>query len=172
MTGPVPPAPPAGDDPWMTVEEIAGRLRVSRMSVHRLIDAGQLRHVRIRSSIRVRRSWVQAYLRSRRTPRVADRPAGERLMSALDYRLAPPGTPRLTPAQVAVVLHALADHSALEAARVYSRDHPAGSGQEDAYWPTSTSIGRWMHDVAGQLEEQHRTGGGTGEVGERGSGAG
>ncbi len=147
-------APSASGDPWMTVEEIAKRLRVSKMTVHRLIDGGDLQHVRIRSSIRVRRSWVQAYLRSTRTgPRVAGESAADRLMRALDYRLSPPGTPRLTRAQVAVVLHALADHSALEAARVYSRDYPPGSGQPDTSWPTSLSIGRWMHDVAGQLEQ-------------------
>lgn len=87
-------------------------------------------------------------------PMVVGERAADRLMRSLDYRLSPPGTERLTAAQVAVVLHALADHTALEAARVYSRDYPPGSGRPDTSWPTSTSIGRWLHDTASQLEDQ------------------
>ena len=49
-------------------------------------------------------------------PVVAGQSAADRIMEALDYRLSPPGTPELTKDQVAVVLHALADHTALMAA--------------------------------------------------------
>lgn len=64
-------------------------------------------------------------------------------MRALDYRLHPEAR-ELTRDEVAVVLHALADHTALEAARTHRRP-------DDGHWPTSTSIGRWLHDVADQL---------------------
>ncbi len=86
-------------------------------------------------------------------PEVAGEPAADRLMRVLDYRLSPPGTERLTPAQVAVVLHALADHTALEAARVYSRTDLHDRTRESP-WPTSTSIGRWLHDTANALEHR------------------
>jgi hypothetical protein len=84
-------------------------------------------------------------------PQVAGESAAHRLMRSLDYRLSPPGTPHLIPAQVAVVLHALADHTALEAARVYSRADLHDRDKESP-WPTSTSIGRWLHDTADALE--------------------
>jgi hypothetical protein len=76
-------------------------------------------------------------------PHVVGERAADRLMRSLDYRM-PAGVEPLTPEQVAVVLHALADHTALEAARVYLPD--------SSPWPTSTSIGRWLHDTADQLE--------------------
>ena len=79
-------------------------------------------------------------------------------MRSLDYRLSPPGTPRLTPVQVAVVLHALADHTALEEARVYDRREtryaPDQPSRDDPYWPTTTSIGRWLHSTADALENR------------------
>lgn len=78
-------------------------------------------------------------------PQVAGEAAGVRLMRSLDYRLVRGKFPPLTPGQVAVVLHALADHTALEAAREW-RYEP------DAPWPRSRSIGRWLHDTADQLE--------------------
>jgi hypothetical protein len=88
-----------------------------------------------------------------RGPQVVGEPAADRLMRSLDYRLSPPGTERLTAVQVAVVLHALADHTALEAARTYSRTDLHDRDRESP-WPTSTSIGRWLHDTANQLEER------------------
>lgn len=54
----------------------------------------------------------------------------------------------LTPSQVAAVLHGLADHTALMAALDYSKP-------EDGYWPEATSLGRWLHDTANQLEDRH-----------------
>ncbi len=74
-------------------------------------------------------------------------------MRSLDYRLNPEVAP-LTREQVAVVLHALADHTALEAARVHDRlerGHLGSGPARVALWPTSTSIGRWLHDTADQL---------------------
>ncbi len=78
-------------------------------------------------------------------PQVAGEPAADRLMRQLDYRLHP-GTPRLTRRQVAVVLHALADHTALLAALEHRRD-------DTSPWPESVSVGRWLHDVGYQLED-------------------
>lgn len=78
------------------------------------------------------------------TPTVAGEPAADRLMRALDYRLTPDTSP-LTRDQVAVVLHALADHTAIMAALEW-RTEPNG------YSPSATSVGRWFHDVADALE--------------------
>lgn len=69
--------------------------------------------------------------------------AGERLMAALDYRLR--DVAALSAVQVAVVLHALADHTALIVALTYRRD-------ESSPWPEAQSLGRWLHDVGDQLE--------------------
>lgn len=78
-------------------------------------------------------------------PMVCGDPAADRLMQNLDYRLSVEGMPRLTRAQVAVVLHALADHTAIAEALRWRRP-------VDGLWPEETSVGRWFHDVADQLE--------------------
>ncbi len=90
-------------------------------------------------------------------PEVVGEPYAERLMRSLDYRLHPKAR-RLSPDDVAVVLHALADHTALEAERVYDRmerqwNLASGTGEvpRETLWPTSTSIGRWLHDTADQM---------------------
>jgi hypothetical protein len=77
-----------------------------------------------------------------RGPVVAGEPAAVRLMRQLDYRLHPDAAP-ISPAQVAVVLHALADHTALMAALEYRRP-------DDSPWPESVSLGRWLHDAGDQ----------------------
>lgn len=88
---------------------------------------------------------------------MAGEPAADRLMRQLDYRLHPDAR-RLTREEVAVVLHALADHTALEAARVYDRRETGSLSAEPrpALWPTSTSIGRWLHDTGNQLTDHAR----------------
>lgn len=80
-----------------------------------------------------------------RGPQVTGEPAAERLMRSLDYRLSPVGIQLLTREQVAVVLHALADHTAIQAALVWRVD-------ETSPWPMATSLGRWFHDTADHLE--------------------
>lgn len=65
-------------------------------------------------------------------------------MRSLDYRLAP-DTPRLSREQVAIVLHALADHTAIMVALNYDMERRRGP------WPEATGMGRWFHDVADQL---------------------
>ena len=47
----------------LTVAEVATLLRVSKMSVYRLIHAGDLEAVRFGRSFRVPRAAVEAYLR-------------------------------------------------------------------------------------------------------------
>lgn len=82
-------------------------------------------------------------------PIVAGERAADRLMRSMDYRLSP-GVEPLTAAQVAVVLHALADHTALMAALAYRPDPMSR-------WPEALSVGRWLHDTADQLERRVAT---------------
>ncbi|RBY82708.1 hypothetical protein DQ240_18400 [Blastococcus sp. TF02A-26] len=56
--------PPPDPDPWLTAGEVAELLRVSPATVYRLVDARELQSKRIRRSVRIRRSWVTAYLRA------------------------------------------------------------------------------------------------------------
>jgi hypothetical protein len=81
-------------------------------------------------------------------PRVAGESAAERLMRSLDYRLAPEAR-HLTQREVAIVMHALADHTAIMAALEYARD-------ETCPWPEARSLGRWFHAVGDELERLAR----------------
>lgn len=47
---------------FVTVAEVAGELRVSNMTVYRLIQAGQLPAVRVGRSYRIRAADVDRYL--------------------------------------------------------------------------------------------------------------
>ncbi len=78
------------------------------------------------------------------SPHVAGRPAIDRLMGqvAQEARTIPGPAPTLR--QVAMVLHALADHTALLAALEHDR-----SG---THWPDATSVGRWLHAVGDQAQ--------------------
>ena len=49
---------------FLTVAEVAGQLRVSTMTVYRLLKAGQLASVRVGKSYRVREEDVDRYLAS------------------------------------------------------------------------------------------------------------
>ncbi len=49
---------------FLTVAEVAAQLRVSTMTVYRLIKAGQLASVRVGKSYRVREDDVDRYLAS------------------------------------------------------------------------------------------------------------
>ena len=51
----------------MTVQEVADLMRVSSMTVYRLIKAGELPAVRVGRSFRVAEADVDAYLASRYT---------------------------------------------------------------------------------------------------------
>jgi hypothetical protein len=52
------------------------------------------------------------------------------------------------------VLHALADHIAIMEMVQFDRLEHNGSsaGKETKDWPTETSVGRWFHAVADDLE--------------------
>jgi excisionase family DNA binding protein len=51
----------------LTVREVAGTLRVSNMTVYRLINAGELPAVRVGKSFRLREDDVNRYLADRYT---------------------------------------------------------------------------------------------------------
>jgi excisionase family DNA binding protein len=50
------------DERLLTVQEVATRMRVSSMTVYRLIKSGELRASRIGHSYRLRKAEVDAYL--------------------------------------------------------------------------------------------------------------
>ena len=50
------------EDRLLTVQEVATRMRVSSMTVYRLIKAGDLRASRVGHSYRLRSAEVEAYL--------------------------------------------------------------------------------------------------------------
>jgi excisionase family DNA binding protein len=52
---------------YLTVREVAGTLRVSNMTVYRLINAGDLPAVRVGKSFRLREDDVNRYLADRYT---------------------------------------------------------------------------------------------------------
>lgn len=78
--------------------------------------------------------------------------AANRIMKQLDNRLT--GEPKPTRKQVAMVLHALADHTAIMHMVDFDRRDRFHPGQEEKLWPTETSIGRWFHAVGDDLEER------------------
>lgn len=84
--------------------------------------------------------------------KVAGQPAEERLMDAVareaKFYLNQPmhkGEIAPSPIQVAIVLHALADHTAIMD-MLEHRPDPTSP------WPHATSVGRWFHDVGHVLE--------------------
>jgi excisionase family DNA binding protein len=52
---------------YLTVREVAGTLRVSNMTVYRLINGGELPAVRVGKSFRLREDDVNRYLSDRYT---------------------------------------------------------------------------------------------------------
>jgi excisionase family DNA binding protein len=65
----MPPPPPRGrgfvGDRLLTVGEVAATMRVSNMTVYRLIKAGQLAAIRVGKNYRIRESDVDRYLSER-----------------------------------------------------------------------------------------------------------
>ncbi len=53
----------ATDDRFLTVQEVAEQMRVSNMTVYRLIKAGELTAARVGRSYRLREVEVDSYLR-------------------------------------------------------------------------------------------------------------
>lgn len=52
---------------FLTVAEVADHMRVSKMTVYRLIKAGDLAAVRVGKSYRIRQADIERYLASRYT---------------------------------------------------------------------------------------------------------
>lgn len=50
--------------PFLTVAEVAGRMRVSKMTVYRLVHSGELPAVRFGRSFRVERAAVEELIRA------------------------------------------------------------------------------------------------------------
>lgn len=48
---------------WLTVRELAKALRLSRMSVYRAVEAGEIEHYRFGRQIRIRRAAADAYVK-------------------------------------------------------------------------------------------------------------
>jgi excisionase family DNA binding protein len=63
------PSTPQSGDPFMsqflTVAEVARHLRVSNMTVYRLVNSGQLSAVRVGRGYRIREDDVRTYLEKR-----------------------------------------------------------------------------------------------------------
>lgn len=62
---------PLGEDRLVTVAEVAAHMRVSNMTVYRLIKSGQLPALRVGKNFRIRGRDLVAYLEASRT-RVED----------------------------------------------------------------------------------------------------
>lgn len=92
-------------------------------------------------------------------PKVAGKSASEHLMQKIRYKQGSNlYAPMPSEKQVALVLHALADHTAILAMTNYDRMGKAPQGEDPAketkFWATETSIGRWFQAVADDLERQ------------------
>jgi excisionase family DNA binding protein len=56
-----------GKPSYLTVAEVAGQLRVSNMTVYRLVQSGELAAVRVGRSYRIREDDVDRFLAARYT---------------------------------------------------------------------------------------------------------
>ncbi len=66
----LPPPPPPGEDTLLTAIEVAGRLRVNKSTVYRLIRAGELRAVQVGRRRLVRGSALDRFVVENRTRRI------------------------------------------------------------------------------------------------------
>ncbi len=57
----------SGRAPYLTVDEVAELMRVSRMTVYRLLHSGELPGIRVGRSFRVPQEALSAFLRSSAT---------------------------------------------------------------------------------------------------------
>lgn len=80
-----------------------------------------------------------------REVKVANQLAADRLMQQISHTKRRIDEPMPSRNQVAMVLHALADHTAIMSALEHRPDPTSP-------WPEATSIGRWLHDVGDDLE--------------------
>jgi excisionase family DNA binding protein len=67
---------PLGDDRLWTVAEVASHMRVSNMTVYRLIKAGELPAIRVGKNYRIRGTDLLAYLEASVTRPIRDEAQG------------------------------------------------------------------------------------------------
>ena len=67
---------------YLTVAEVAELMRLSRMTVYRLVHGGELPAVRVGRSFRVPQDALDAYLRSHSVEGLADDERDERRLSS------------------------------------------------------------------------------------------
>jgi excisionase family DNA binding protein len=67
---------PFGDDQLWTVAEVAAHMRVSNMTIYRLIKSGDLPAIRVGKNYRIRGRDLQHYLDSSTTTHKADEAQG------------------------------------------------------------------------------------------------
>ena len=53
-------------EPFLTVREVAARLRISTATVYAICERGELAHVRVSNAIRVQEEEIDAYLGRKR----------------------------------------------------------------------------------------------------------
>ena len=102
----------------------------------------------------------------RKSLKIGDRTAAQRMVQMVGieygYRMENSKDGNVTPRQIALVLRALADHTTLMYATSYERRSLAaireGRDDEDEYWPTELSVGRFLQDTAQQLLDEHEGG--------------
>lgn len=70
------PSGPLGDDQLWTVAEVAAHMRVSKMTVYRLIKSGELPALRVGKNFRIRGRDLQAYLERSATGTESDQAQG------------------------------------------------------------------------------------------------
>lgn len=60
----------ADPDPWLTTRQAGDEIHVHEATIRRECKAGRLRHAKVggRKSIRIRRSWLAAWLEASSTP--------------------------------------------------------------------------------------------------------
>ena len=81
MSSSQPPDAPLAQVKFLTVAEVAALMRVSKMTVYRLVHSGELTAVRVGRSFRVPEHAVHDYLRGRLLRRRLSRaPAGESVL--------------------------------------------------------------------------------------------
>ena len=80
-------------------------------------------------------------------PKVAGQYADDRLLANIVRERRRFEDPIPSPEQVAMVLHALADHTAILEMLQHRPDSTSP-------WPEATSVGRWLHDVGDAFEQE------------------
>ena len=62
QVAPAQPVPDAMTEEWLTVGEVADHLRVSRMTIYRMVEDGTLPRIRVGKSFRISRAGLNTHL--------------------------------------------------------------------------------------------------------------